>query len=65
MKILLSILIMSQLLVYPSYAAKTYKYIPGTCKQLWVKYRLANFPKGDPNYTKRRDRDNDGIACDR
>ncbi|MEI6729230.1 MAG: thermonuclease family protein [bacterium] len=38
-------------------------YIAGTCGDL-KKLGLGNFRVGDPNYTKTRDRDNDGIACE-
>lgn len=38
-------------------------YISGTCADLRAK-GLSNFPVGDPNYTAKRDRDGDGIACD-
>lgn len=38
-------------------------YIPGSCKYL-RSLGLSRFTPGDPNYTRRRDRDNDGVACE-
>jgi Excalibur calcium-binding domain len=38
-------------------------FIPGTCKELKAQ-GLGPFYKGDPNYTSKRDRDKDGIACE-
>ncbi|MBE9031813.1 excalibur calcium-binding domain-containing protein [filamentous cyanobacterium LEGE 11480] len=38
-------------------------FVEGTCKEL-NKQGWGNFPEGDPNYTAKRDRDNDGIACE-
>jgi hypothetical protein len=38
-------------------------YIPGTCRSLIAK-GFGNFVPGDPNYTKKRDTDRDGIACE-
>lgn len=38
-------------------------YIPGSCKDL-KKMGLSRFQPGDPNYTSKRDRDGDGIACE-
>jgi hypothetical protein len=38
-------------------------FIPGTCTEL-RKRGLGNWPRGDVNYSKSRDRDNDGIACE-
>jgi Excalibur calcium-binding domain len=39
------------------------KFVTGTCKELKAK-GIYNIPKGDVNYNKQRDRDNDGIACE-
>ena len=39
------------------------KYIAGSCKSLNEK-GFGNFRVGDPNYTKTRDRNNDGVACE-
>lgn len=38
-------------------------FIKGSCASL-KKFGLGNFREGDPNYTKSRDRDNDGLACE-
>ncbi len=38
-------------------------YIAGSCKYL-KSLGLSRFTPGDPNYTSRRDRDNDGVACE-
>jgi endonuclease YncB( thermonuclease family) len=38
-------------------------FIPGTCSSL-KKLGLGNFREGDPNYTKSRDGDGDGVACE-
>lgn len=38
-------------------------FIKGSCASL-KKLGLGNFREGDPNYTKSRDRDNDGLACE-
>lgn len=38
-------------------------FIPGTCKSLTTK-GYGNFKLGDANYTKKRDADRDGIACE-
>jgi Excalibur calcium-binding domain len=38
-------------------------YVEGTCKQL-RRMGLSRFTLGDPNYTSKRDRDSDGIACE-
>ncbi len=38
-------------------------YVAGSCKALKAQ-GLGPFYRGDPNYTARRDRDNDGIACE-
>ena len=38
-------------------------YVAGTCTEL-KKLGLGNFKVGDPNYSKARDRDNDGVACE-
>lgn len=38
-------------------------FIPGTCASL-KKLGLGNFREGDPNYTKSRDGDGDGVACE-
>lgn len=38
-------------------------YIEGTCGDL-AAMGLSRFRPGDPNYTSRRDRDGDGIACE-
>lgn len=39
------------------------RYISGTCKYLRSQ-GLSHFTRGDANYTSKRDRDNDGIACE-
>jgi flagellar biosynthesis GTPase FlhF len=39
-------------------------YVEGTCKELREKGVGRGFRPGDPNYTPKRDRDNDGIACE-
>ena len=39
------------------------RYIAGSCKYL-KSLGLSRFTPGDPNYTSRRDRDNDGVACE-
>lgn len=39
-------------------------YVSGTCKDLRSRGVGSNFTPGDPNYTARRDRDQDGIACE-
>ena len=39
------------------------KYIAGSCKSLNEK-GLGNFRQGSPNYTKARDRNGDGVACE-
>ncbi|MBE9031807.1 thermonuclease family protein [filamentous cyanobacterium LEGE 11480] len=41
----------------------TQGYVAGTCKEL-RRMGLSRFTPGDPNYTRGRDRDNDGIACE-
>ena len=38
-------------------------YVAGTCKYL-RSLGLSRFRPGDANYTRRRDRDNDGVACE-
>lgn len=38
-------------------------YIAGSCKYL-KSLGLSRFTPGDPNYTSRRDGDNDGVACE-
>lgn len=38
-------------------------YIAGSCKYL-RSLGLSHFTPGDSNYTNRRDRDNDGVACE-
>ena len=38
-------------------------YVAGSCKYL-KSLGLSRFTPGDPNYTSRRDRDNDGVACE-
>ena len=38
-------------------------YITGSCKYL-KSLGLSRFTRRDPNYTNRRDRDNDGVACE-
>ena len=38
-------------------------YVSGSCKYLRT-LGLSRFTPGDPNYTRRRDRDGDGIACE-
>ena len=42
---------------------ETSGYVTGTCKELRA-MGLSDFRPGDPNYTLKRDRDNDGIACE-
>ena len=44
-------------------AKETSGYVAGTCKQLRA-MGLSDFRPGDPNYTSKRDRDHDGIACE-
>lgn len=39
-------------------------YVSGTCKELAASGVGSNFTPGDANYTSRRDRDNDGVACE-
>ena len=39
------------------------EYVAGSCKYL-RSLGLSKFTPGDPNYTSRRDRDNDGVACE-
>ncbi|MBE9031805.1 excalibur calcium-binding domain-containing protein [filamentous cyanobacterium LEGE 11480] len=41
----------------------TQGYVAGTCKEL-RRMGLSRFTPGDTNYTRGRDRDNDGIACE-
>ena len=43
-------------------AKETSGYVAGTCKQLRA-MGLSDFRPGDPNYTSRRDRNHDGVAC--
>ena len=38
-------------------------YVAGSCKYL-RSLGMSKFTPGDPNYTSRRDRDNDGVACE-
>lgn len=38
-------------------------YVAGSCKYL-RSLGLSRFTPGDANYTSRRDRDNDGVACE-
>lgn len=38
-------------------------FVSGSCKELNAR-GLGNFQAGDPNYSSRRDRDNDGLACE-
>ena len=38
-------------------------YVAGSCKYL-RSLGLSRFTPGDPNHTRRRDRDNDGVACE-
>lgn len=38
-------------------------YVAGSCKYLRSS-GMSRFRPGDPNYTSRRDRDNDGVACE-
>ena len=65
MKVLLSsILIAFLFFASPVLAVTTTHYIPGSCNLL-AKQGLHSFLKGDPNYTNARDRDNDGIACEK
>jgi Excalibur calcium-binding domain len=40
-------------------------YIDGTCKFLLDTYGIGNFTPGDSNYTSARDRDKDGVACEK
>ena len=44
--------------------ALSYVYIAGTCKYLHDTYGIGNFKPGYANYSKTRDRDSDGIACE-
>ena len=39
-------------------------YVSGTCKELAASGVGSDFTPGDANYTSRRDRDNDGVACE-
>ena len=39
-------------------------YVSGTCKDLKASGVGSNFTPGDANYTQKRDRDNDGVACE-
>ena len=39
-------------------------YVSGTCKELAASGVGSNFIPGDANYTSKRDRDNDGVACE-
>ena len=36
-----------------------------TCKEIYDRHGEANFPREHPAYSARRDRDDDGIACER
>ena len=36
-----------------------------TCEEIYERYGEANFPSEHPAYSARRDRNNDGIACER
>lgn len=47
----------------PSNVINNNGYISGSCKTLKAK-GLSQFRKGDPNYTSKRDRDNDGVGCE-
>ena len=38
-------------------------YVEGTCEEL-LQQGLRNFFVGEPNYTKSRDPDGDGLACE-
>ena len=40
---------------------KKEKYYPGYCYQI----PIANIPRGNINYSRSRDRDNDGVACEK
>lgn len=44
-------------------ASGSREYVAGTCKYL-RSLGLSRFTPGDPNYTRRRDRDGDGVACE-
>ncbi|MGL4758947.1 MAG: excalibur calcium-binding domain-containing protein [Patescibacteria group bacterium] len=48
---------------YTSGSSTNHKYISGSCKYL-ESQGLSHFIRGDANYTPKRDRDNDGIACE-
>jgi micrococcal nuclease len=39
------------------------EYVAGSCSYL-KSLGLSSFTPGDPNYTSRRDRDGDGVACE-
>ena len=40
------------------------EYVPGSCAEVRRVTGSCNFPPGDPNYSRRRDRDNDNLACE-
>ncbi len=44
-------------------APDTSGFVAGTCKELRAQ-GLSDFRPGEPNYTKKRDCDNDGVACE-
>ena len=44
--------------------ANNTQFVAGTCLQL-KKMGMGNFQRGDVNYTPARDRDKDGIACEK
>ena len=48
---------------YSSGSSSNDRYISGSCKDLRSQ-GLSHFTRGDANYTNKRDRDNDGIACE-
>ena len=48
---------------YSSGSNSNDRYISGSCKYLRSQ-GLSHFTRGDANYTSKRDRDNDGIACE-
>lgn len=44
--------------------ANNTQFVAGTCLEL-KKLGMGNFQRGDVNYTPARDRDKDGIACEK
>jgi hypothetical protein len=63
--ILLMFTVVSLLLLpLPTWAVQNpSQYVVGSCKDLNAQ-GWGNFPKGDPNYTLRRDHDKNGVACE-